>query len=188
MRGSIAGLPEFSLKGENPTHYALLVTLDTLFSVFLVTPAVVGYWRSIWEIMEFYVYPENTLLSAIVSTVIGFVGHLTFNLCQNGLTKYFHPNNNRMAYYIFSRFYTVCFAFVCVNGWRGPWALLDLYANDFYTITTMILGIVALTVMRALRNISATPFSIVTDQVKGYFEVVTMFRISVSDNLLYFLL
>ncbi|KAF2897801.1 hypothetical protein ILUMI_08388, partial [Ignelater luminosus] len=180
MRGSIAGLPEFSLKGENPTHYALLVLLDTLFSILIVTPGVVGYWRSIWELMEIYVYPENATISAIISTVIGIVGHLFFMLCQHMFERSFHPDNNRILYYVVSRLYTVCFAFVCVNGWRGPWTLLDLYTdNDLTTIiSTTVVGIVALVVMRGLRNVSAAPFSIATDQVKGYFEVVTMFRVS----------
>ncbi|XP_031335025.1 uncharacterized protein LOC116164911 isoform X3 [Photinus pyralis] len=184
MRGSVAGLPDFSVKGANPTHYALLVVLDTLFSAIVISPAVVGYWRSIWELMELYVYPQNSVISAIISTAIGIVGHLVLTVCQHGFSKHFHPDTSRILYYAFSRLYTVCFAFICVNGWRGPWLLLDLYTEMELTtiVLTTCIGVVALTALRALRNISATPFSIVTDQVKGYFEVVTMFRVSIEEK------
>jgi hypothetical protein len=76
----------------------------------------------------------------------------------------------------------VCFAFVCVNGWRGPWQLLDMFTkNELLTVVApTIVGIVALAAMRALRNVSATPFAVATDSVKGYFEVLTMFRVAVS--------
>ncbi|KAF5295362.1 hypothetical protein FQR65_LT01552 [Abscondita terminalis] len=184
MRGSIAGLPEFSLKGENPTHYAFLVVLDTLLSSVVIGPIIVGYWRSIWELVQLYVYPDNILISAIISTIIGISGHIVFTVAQHFFAKHFHPDNNRILFYVVSRFYTLCFAFICVNGWRGPWLLLDIYTEFELPaiVFTTLIGVVALAILRALRNISATPFSIVTDQVKGYFEVVTMFKTSIEER------
>jgi hypothetical protein len=53
--------------------------------------------------------------------------------------------------------------------------------NELLTVVApTIVGIVALAAMRALRNVSATPFAVATDSVKGYFEVLTMFRVAVS--------
>lgn len=180
MRGSIAELPN-SLKGNSATHYAFLSVLDSIFSAIVVAPLVVGYWRSVWELMEVYVYPNNLLISSAISTAIGIFGHLLFALSQHSFQHYFHPDRNRISYYIVSRLYTASFAFVCVNGWRGPWNLLNMYTKrDLSTvITTSAVGVIALAFMRALRNISSPPFAIVTDYVKGYFQVLTMFRVTV---------
>jgi hypothetical protein len=41
-------------------------------------------------------------------------------------------------------------------------------------------SVIALAAMRTLRNISAPPFSITADYCDGYFQVPTMFRVSVS--------
>jgi hypothetical protein len=41
-------------------------------------------------------------------------------------------------------------------------------------------SIVALASLRTLRNISSAPFSITTDCCDGYFQIPTMFRVSVS--------
>lgn len=180
MRGSTAAFTE-TLKGSSKLHYALLTVLDSFISAFLVAPLVVCYWRSVWHLMEIYVYQEDELLSACISTVIGIVGHIAFTLLQGFLENHFHPDKNRLLFYIFSRFYTVCYAFVCVNGWRGPWMLINKYTDNGHktVLVTMCVAIVALGGMKTLRNVSAAPFALVTDYVNGYFQVATMFQAKV---------
>lgn len=182
MRGSTAGLPDTLKANHNAPYYAILSILDAIFSSLVVAPLVVGYWRSVWELMGIYVYPEDIFTSACISTAIGIVGHLVFTLPQHAFETYLHPDRNRIFFYVMSRVYTVCFAFICVNGWRGPWQLLDIFTkNELMTVVAATaVGFVALTAMRALRNVSATPFTVATDSVKGYFEVLTMFRVAVS--------
>ena len=184
MRGSTAGLPETLRVRHNAQYYAVLSILDTFFSALVVAPLVIGYWRSVWELMGVYVYPEDELLSACISTGLGIVGHLFFTLLQRLFERYLHPDRGRILFYVMSRVYTVCFAFVCVNGWRGPWLLLAMFTkNELWSILTpFIVGIVALAAMRGLRNASAAPFAVVLDTAKGYFEVPTMFRVAVSEG------
>ncbi|XP_044271732.1 uncharacterized protein LOC123015810 isoform X2 [Tribolium madens] len=184
MRGSTAGLPDTLKSHHNAPYYAILSILDAIFSSLVVAPLVVGYWRSVWELMGIYVYPEDILISSCISTGIGIVGHLIFTLPQHAFETYLHPDRNRILFYVMSRVYTVCFAFICVNGWRGPWQLLDIYTkNELLTVVAATaVGFVALTAMRALRNVSATPFTVATDSVKGYFEVLTMFRVAMSER------
>lgn len=180
MRGSIAEVTS-SLKGDSVIHYAFLTILDLIISSIIVAPLVVTYWRSVWELMGIYVFPNDHLISIAVSAFIGIFGHLFFSLTQNLFQHHFHPDRNRIIYYIISRLYTVCFAFVCVNGWRWAWSLLDLYTKRELStvITILFIGIIALAFMRALRNVSSPPCAIATDYVKGYFEVLTMFRVTV---------
>lgn len=182
MRGSIAGF-ENNLKNTSPYYYAVLSVLDVFISCGVVAPAVVGYWRGVWMLSELYVFPDNELLSALVSTLVGSLGHLFFALAQNVFIRVFHPDKNRILYFVFSRCYTTCFGIVCVNGWRGPWSLLDYYCseNDVRLVAAIMLGgVLALASMRTLRNVSAPPFAMSMDKVEGYFEVPTLFRNRVS--------
>lgn len=179
MRGSTAGLPD-TFQGSGTTYYTLITVLDLLFSALVVCPCVVAYWRSVWTLMDVYVVPENMLISATISTIIGIGGHLFFILFQKILDRNFHPDKNRIMFYIVSRFYTMCFGFVCVNGWRGPWELLTIHTRDDFKslIVTTLIGLVALVAMRAVRNVSSTPCLITTDGAQGYFEILTMFRVT----------
>lgn len=181
MRGSTAGLTE-RLKDTSPMRYACLSFSDVVISSVIVGPAVVGYWRSVWLLMEVYVFPENILLSSLISTAIGNLGHLVFAFSKGFFEKYCHPDRNVFLFYGVSRLYTVGFAFVCVNGWRGPWSILDLYTEMELTsvAASTLVGVIALAAMRTLRNVGAPPFAITMDSVDGYFDVLTMFRVTVS--------
>lgn len=189
MRGSTAGLPD-TFQGSGTTYYTLITILDLLFSAVVVCPCVVSYWRSVWTLMDIYVTPHNQLLSAVISTSVGFCGHLFFLLFQKVLENNFHPDKNRIVFYLVSRLYTICFAFTCVNGWRGPWDILSVHTQtDFKSLmVTTAVGLVALISMRALRNVSSPPCVVVTDSVKGYFEVLTMFRVTVKERTSLFIL
>lgn len=182
MRGSTAGLADH-LRGTSPAHYNLLTVLDTLFSALVIAPAIVGYWRSTWRITSFYFYPNNPVKSDTCSLIIGIAGHLIFGISQNFFTKNFNPERRRLTYYIVSRIYTAIYAFACVNSWRGAWELLDKYTDgDVNTVlATTLVSVVSLGAMRALRNVSATPFGISIDCVEGYFEVPTMFKTTVRS-------
>lgn len=188
MRGSTAGLPEH-FQGYNSRYYRFLTVLDSLFSSLVVCPCVVGYWKSIWKLMDIYATPENQIFSALISTFLGMTGHLSFCFFQKVFEYTFHPDRNRILYYLVSRTYTACFAFTCVNGWRGPWQLLDLLCqyNVSTVLVTTLVGVFALMSIRCLRNVSAPPCLLVKDVVRGYFEVVTMFRLSVSFDGLVFI-
>lgn len=185
MRGSTAGLT-VALKGNSALHYAFLSVLDTFISCFIVGPAVISYWRSVWELMEIYVYPENELISAVTSLVIGYAGHIIFMLLQDPLEKYFHPDKKRILFYTVSRTYTVVYAFICVNGWRGPWILIHKYSDKSWetTFSLTIVGAFFLGFLRALRNVSAPPCALLFDSWFGYFRILTYYRKKVSKHVL----
>lgn len=182
MRGSISGT-NGPLKREHPNRYFLFGILDCFISTLIIGPAVVGYWRSVWELLGYYIFPEDEVLSNIISSVLGCVGHLMFTLFQGFFKKHLHPSRNKFIFYVCSRLYTTVFAFICVNWWRGPWNLLDLYTGTEATTVALLtaISVVALAAMRTLRNVSAAPCAIMVDTVDDYFEVVTMFRV-VSDD------
>lgn len=166
-------------------HYTILTILDAVFSATVAAPAVVGYWRGTWGLSDIYVYPEDQVLSYMTSVIIGFTGLFTFNLVQNLLTEMLNPDKHRLSYYVGSRIYTYIFGFCCANAWRGAWQALDLYTEQTSStvFATTAVSLLALAIMRTIRNISAPPFSLSLDSPVGYFEVPTMFRVNVSFNI-----
>lgn len=181
MRGSTAGLAENVIETRNTLHDAFLVLLDVLFSSIIAAPVVIAYWRGVWNMMQFILYPDNPVYSAIGSCFIGLIGHLTFFYAQNYLGKTFHPDKHRLTFMVVSRIYTLVYGFICVNGWRGPWALLDIYSTpDIPTLIGItVVGSVLLVFCKGLRNISSTPFGVSTDHSKDYFVAPTMFKANV---------
>ncbi|KAL0113482.1 hypothetical protein PUN28_012559 [Cardiocondyla obscurior] len=184
MTGSLDG------KSSNRLHYAILTILDTIFSALVAAPAVVGYWRGTWELSDFYVYPNEPVFSSFASITIGFTGLFAFSVVQHGLDDILHPDKHRLSYYLGSRFYTSLFGFCCVNAWRGAWKALDIYTDltPGTVSATTVISLLALGILRAVRNVSAPPFSLVLDSCPGYFEVQTMFRVNNTRDWLLYLL
>ncbi|XP_033322998.1 uncharacterized protein LOC117218592 isoform X2 [Megalopta genalis] len=180
LRGGTGMTSGLSGRSSNRLHYAILTILDTVFSVAVAAPAVVGYWRGTWGLSNVYVYPEDPVLSSLTSVVIGFVGLFAFNVSQNLLNELLHPDKHRLSYYVGSRLYTAVFGFCCVNAWRGAWQALDLYTEltPSTVFATTAVSLLALAIMRAVRNISAPPSTLCLDSCPGYFEVPTMFRVN----------
>lgn len=175
--GMTAGLDSPS---SSRLHYTILTILDTIFSAIVAAPAVVGYWRGTWGLSDAYLYPDDPVFSSLVSIAIGFTGLFVFSITQHILNNLLHPDKHRLSYYVGSRLYTAVFGFCCVNAWRGAWQALDLYTElipSTVSATTAV-SLLALAIMRAIRNVSAPPFSLCLDSCPGYFEVQTMFRVN----------
>jgi hypothetical protein len=184
MRGSTAGIDDIVLSPKMSYHSILLELLDTLYGSLIVAPLVVGYWRGTWNLLAYYLYPDDELFSNLVSLMIGIFGHMMFTIFQINLTKDLTPDKCRLTYYFWSRIYTIVFGFVCVNGWRGGWLLIDMYTPPdsasvaFITLVSCLI----LAAIKSIRNIAATPFVVIADDSKAYFEIPTYFKISVRNK------
>ncbi|EFN66867.1 hypothetical protein EAG_04771 [Camponotus floridanus] len=181
LRAASAGMTGgLDRRSSNRLHYAILTILDTIFSALMIAPAVVGYWRGTWELSDFYVYPNEPVLSTFASIAIGFTGLFVFNVLQHSLVDILHPDKHRLSYYLGSRLYTSVFGLCCVNAWRGIFNALDIYTEQTpgTIVATTAVSLLALGIMRAIRNLSAPPFALVLDSCSGYFEVQTMFRVN----------
>lgn len=180
LRGSMA--VTLDSPSSSRIHYAILTILDTVFSAVVAAPAVVGYWRGTWGLSEAYVYRDDPKSSALVAMCFGFTGLFGFNLAQHYFNELLHPDKHRLSYYLGSRLYTALFGLCCVNAWRGAWIVLDQYTEGTaitVSLTTSI-SLLALAIMKTVRNVAAPPFSLSLDSCPGYFEVQTMFRVNVS--------
>jgi len=164
-------------------HELLLEFLDVLLSCLIVAPCVIAYWRGTWELMGVILFPSSLPLSALASFVIGGLGHFIFIVTQNFFKDNIHPDKRRLTYYAISRLYTAVFGIVCVNMWRGSWMICDwLTSIDSLTIISVVtlVALLFLVGTRTLRNLGAAPYTVTMDHKSDYFEVDTMFKITVS--------
>lgn len=182
MRGSTAGLAEGIIASPETIHSTFLVFLDILFSSFIIAPLVISYWRATWNLSGYVLFPNDTFSSALGSIIIATIGHFLFAFYQDKLSKTFHPDKHRITFLAFSRIYTAVYGFVCVNGWRGGWMLMDQYVPLVVPklLAITILSAIILAYCKGLRNISSVPFAICTDNSKEYFVVPTMLKSSVN--------
>lgn len=178
MRGSTAGLAEGIINPPAGVHAKFLYLSDILFSTLILGPAIVVYWRGTWNLSDLVLKMDNLSISALISLAIGIIGHLVFTIFQKKLDKYCHPDKHRILFLIGSRFYTYVYGMVCVHGWRAGWMLMDLYLTRhvFHIFTITFVSAVILSLIKGIRNISATPFSITTDHSKNYFAIPTYFK------------
>uniref|UniRef100_A0A1L8D9T0 Putative conserved plasma membrane protein n=1 Tax=Nyssomyia neivai TaxID=330878 RepID=A0A1L8D9T0_9DIPT len=189
MRGSTAGLADGVLNPAKDAHGVLLDFLDTILSTLVVGPLVISYWRGTWNLMDLYLFPNDKILSASASLGIGVVGHLICTLFQDAF-KHLHPNHHRITFYVISRLYTAIYGVICINGWRGGWQLIDAYTPTKVSTILLctIIPAVCLALLKALRNLSAAPFTISIDAPNEYFDVQTMFKTSGHRQPLYYVL
>lgn len=178
MRGSTAGMSEGMIGPSKNIHTMFLTFLDVSFSCVVLAPLIVCYWRGTWNCMDHLLIEPLQQHNGLASLAIGIGGHLFFTVAQKRLTRAVHPDRHRLAYYLVSRGYTYAYGIVCVNGWRGGWALLSQYVpmTIVYTAPITTTAVVALVLLKGLRNISATPFAVATDHSKDYFVSPTMFK------------
>lgn len=183
MRGSIVGI-EDGLTSPKPGswHGMFLELLDNLFSAFVAGPLVVCYWRGTWNLMGEYIYPSDVPTSLMISLAIGVVGHLIFNIFQGALRTHLNADKHRLLFYFTSRLYTEIYGTICVNTWRGGWEIINLYTthNVLYVVLITLGCAVLLALLRGLRNVTASPFVVVSDSRQEYFDVPTYFKLSVS--------
>lgn len=85
---------------------------------------------------------------------------------------------NKFIYFFSSRLYTEIFGIASVGSWYGIWTAFDTIvgANTLITVIIVILSYTGLLYTKTVRNITASPFAIITDRKQGYFDVPTLFQ------------
>lgn len=178
MRGSTAGLSEGMIGPPKDAHAMFLAFIDIMFTSFILSPAVVIYWRGTWNYMDIVLFGNGTL-SGCLSFAIGLTGHMVATMIQGWLTTKVHPDRHRIAYLLVSRLYTYLYGIVCVNSWRCIFMLLDAQVPSGSTVALCVLtfgALLALMLFKCLRNCMAPPFTVSTDNSKDYFSVPTRFK------------
>uniref|UniRef100_T1IPR0 Uncharacterized protein n=1 Tax=Strigamia maritima TaxID=126957 RepID=T1IPR0_STRMM len=129
--------------------------LDHWLSICIFTPIVVAYWRGTWQLLDLYLWPlSEPCLNAITSFTIGVVTIIILTMAQTLLTKNITTERlGKATFFIVSRFYTVLFAFVGVNHWRGVWYIMSCHAGEHWWNAGCAVAIAA-TTLACLRTVA----------------------------------
>lgn len=97
---------------------------------------------------------------------------------------------NRFLYFFSSRLYTEIFGIASVSSWYGVWTLFDYFIGYGFqpTVLFFLLSYAGLFCTKTVRNITASPFAIITDKKNGYFDVSTLFQWSHNVSIMYCLI
>lgn len=111
--------------------------MDTLISLFIISPLVVTYWRGTWVFMDNhkeYFPPWHTF-------IFGGVLHTTLVLLRELLhakLKTINPQKKTrtttILKAIFTKIYLYVFSLGCILNWRGGWAVLEMYFGTFFIL------------------------------------------------------
>ncbi|GFG38206.1 hypothetical protein Cfor_03809 [Coptotermes formosanus] len=151
---------------------------EVIVSTVLVTPVVIGQWRGTWMLMEHYDIPWWMCF------VTGTTLHFIFALSKDLLQDYFSSKKEEclLVLFLVSRVHTWLFGIACICHWRGGWMVMDEYSGREIraVIAVTIISLVLLSIMKTLKNINTSPFSVSVDGLEPGFTFPTMFRTSVS--------
>ena len=162
-----------------------LVVLDIIFSCLIIAPAVIGYWRGSWCLSDVYIFPNDFKVNLIVSGLIGFIVQILLTLSQDYLQKNINPKKlNIIIYYLISRVYTYLYGLACINMWRAVWKALDFYCGTQFlqVLVPTTISFVAISCMKSIKTLSSTPFTIALDSYDNFFQIPTMFKVTVSST------
>ena len=153
---------------------------DYTFSLFVVTPLVVGHWRGAWYLMDLYLFPSSPLHTAWVAAAAGAVGCLVFYLLQEVFKTVF-KTPSRFHRVVTISVYSLTFAVFSISQFRGVWLLWQHYLGQTPTcsIVSTLYGVLGASMFRVGRNISIQPFLMAVDDTVNFFDCPTRFGVKV---------
>ncbi|CAG7837060.1 unnamed protein product [Allacma fusca] len=154
-------VPKFILK-QTQLCYRMS---DVLVSLVIVFPLVIGFWRGVWNLMEYYskLYGVDPWLCIGVGYSIPFFLYWL----QEPLRKHIRPRKmNFVLFYITSRYLLLLHSFGSVNQWRGLWELLDqqLGTGLYSALGSLVLGVAFSMMLKTFCNVLAPPLYIAVDE------------------------
>ncbi|XP_043278064.1 uncharacterized protein fusl isoform X1 [Venturia canescens] len=166
--------------------------VDTLLSLFVVGPLVIGQWRGIWTMMDIY----NEYFSEWLCFIVGTGLHVLFAIGRDGLHGRFveklrinHGTAGRVAYDLVRLMYIYIFCIACNAHWRGGWKIFSRYCgtNIWVSNSFTIIFAAGLVILRSFRNLLAPPFIVVIDRPERVFHFPTRYNVNTRDWSLYIL-
>lgn len=174
--------------------------LDVAFSLLLITPCVVAFWRGTWILMDIYVkifpYWPSIFFSCAILCSFYILKEVQMKTKTNRARK---SIDKTLAKKLLLRLYTYFFAWMDIMSWRGFWAFLDMlgdaeyqtYGSVIRTERTYVLlaasagSLLGLLMLRSSRNSLAPPMVITLDNQTATFFFPTRFRVGVCTYLFF---
>ena len=152
---------------------------DNLLCVYIFFPAMVCYWRGIWDLLGIYICPENELKTIWVCFALGILDVLSYFVAPL-LDKYL-DRENRVQWVFFTRAFMYIHSFLFMCWWRGVWSVADYYSGHDWksSLICLIISLFLLTMLRGLRNTMWPPFIAFLDTRDDVLVPYTRFGTSV---------
>lgn len=168
--------------------------LDSFFTILIVAPLVVCFWRGTWTLLELHpqIFPlwESCIFAFIAAISLLIVKDVLYELTKNS------KKNETKAIFskILRRIFIYSFSWVCIMQWRGLWNIFDMIfgieltedgkvkADTDFLLPSLVTGCAAfiLILLRTFRNVLAPPFVIILDNSEICFSIPTRFKLKVS--------
>ncbi|XP_008197613.1 uncharacterized protein fusl isoform X1 [Tribolium castaneum] len=184
-----------ALVNKKEVRKPLIGISDSLLCLLVLAPAVVGFWRGTWMLLDIY----GTYFPPLQSFLLGAFIHLVFTLIQDSFYEIVKGKSPNLAVKILNmvttRFYIYVFALSSNMHWRGQWALMDYYLGVRFGpdgrvlekgSERLIIGTIgcwiSLMVLRSFRNCVAPPFVFCLDRKDTTFVIQNRFKTKMSER------
>jgi uncharacterized membrane protein len=184
-----------ALINKKEVKVPLISTFDTVVSLIILTPCVVGFWRGAMGLMDIY----YKYFPAWHSTLLGLSVHLLFSFTQEHVCdivkKKSENKRKKILKMIVSRMYIFVFALTSIVHWRGAWLLIDQYLKVEVSATGSVMKkgsetlvyvtvgcFLVLIILRSLRNCISPPFVFFIDTKNSIFIIPTRFKTKMSER------
>ena len=174
---------QFTLRGNNMKFF--IQTADVLLCNFVFFPALVCYWRGLWDLLAVYIYPGQKPLNHWMVTLIGsfsILGYFVFPLVDAYYSQIKHTSST--LYFIGTRFCLFVYGVISLAYWRGVWELFDYYLgkNPIPAMALFVCSFMLLAGCRACRTTIYSPVVIYLDTRKNVLVPATCFRSKVGNQ------
>lgn len=161
-------LPRHShqVDGETVWTDAVWTRAELAWSVLVVGPIVVIFWRGWWELADVYLLPENPSDSAFASFLTGIILIvLCLALRQARVLKWARNHYGSTTVAILERLYTLVCSVASIWFWRGIWEGVDQLDIDrgLSAILCCFFGTMALMFLNSLRSSTSSPLGYLRD-------------------------
>ncbi|XP_064484293.1 uncharacterized protein LOC135396967 [Ornithodoros turicata] len=160
-----------------------LKCLDRAFSLLVVCPLVVLYWRGVWSLTDKFVLPHCRLLSGWVTWAAGFTVVFLLTAVQ-GATKNLAARQPGYVQ-IITRIQQALCGVASVFAWRGFWLIEDVYLGISLGSSTITFAVplIMLLLLRSLRNAAeSSPLVLIIDDASDCLDIPTRFQTKVRDS------
>lgn len=160
-----------------------LEAFDKFFSLVILPPFIIGYWRGTYNLLNIYIYTNNLEIRSWFFLIIGIFGNFILTFYQRQIKSLLNPEINQLRYLIGSRIYTIISSIICVNAFRSIWHLFDIYFTsniEQIMVMNILVVLIILGAFKGIRNIVDTPYLLVKDCYENYFYIPTRYKMSVK--------
>ncbi|XP_034944443.1 uncharacterized protein fusl isoform X2 [Chelonus insularis] len=169
----------------------MLSVADTIISLIIIGPLVIGHWRGVWNLMDYYNIPISGWTCFLLGTGLHWIFAVLRGVLHGQFAVTWRSANpiGRGGYRGIRLLYTYIFCVCCNMQWRGGWIVLSslMGENEWVVSAVIVILISLLIIFRSCRNLLAPPLIIVVDIPNHIFQFPTRYRTNTRDWTLYIL-